>query len=59
MYKFAELSGLTKGYISILEKNQHPKTKKDLLPTMDKLEKVSKGMDISVRELIEQLDYNK
>lgn len=58
MDKFAELSGLTKGYISMLEKNQHPKTKKALLPTMDTLEKVAKGMAISVGELIEQLDSN-
>ncbi|BCP57579.1 TPA: helix-turn-helix domain-containing protein [Streptococcus suis] len=58
MDKFAELSGLTKGYISMLEKNQHPKTKKALLPTMDTLEKVAKGMSISVGELIEHLDTN-
>ncbi|HEM3614333.1 TPA: helix-turn-helix transcriptional regulator [Streptococcus suis] len=58
MDKFAELSGLTKGYISMLEKNQHPKTKKALLPTMDTLEKIAKGMAISVGELIEQLDSN-
>ncbi|HFU4497650.1 TPA: helix-turn-helix domain-containing protein [Streptococcus suis] len=58
MDKFAELSGLTKGYISMLEKNQHPKTKKALLPTLDTLEKVAKGMSIPVGELIEQLDTN-
>jgi len=58
MDKFAELSGLTKGYISMLEKNQHPKTKKALLPTLDTLKKVAKGMSISVGELIEQLDTN-
>ncbi|HFU4463194.1 TPA: helix-turn-helix domain-containing protein [Streptococcus suis] len=58
MDKFAEKSGLTKGYISMLEKNQHPKTKKALLPTMDTLDKVAKGMAIPVAELIEQLDSN-
>ncbi|HFI0036734.1 TPA: helix-turn-helix domain-containing protein [Streptococcus suis] len=58
MDKFAEKSGLTKGYISMLEKNQHPKTKKALLPTMETLEKVAKGMAIPVAELIEQLDSN-
>ena len=58
MDKFAELSGLTKGYISMLEKNQHPKTKKALLQTLDTLKKVAKGMSISVGELIEQLDTN-
>ncbi|HFU4465570.1 TPA: helix-turn-helix domain-containing protein [Streptococcus suis] len=58
MDKFAEKSGLTKGYISMLEKNQHPKTKKALLPTMDTLDKVAKGMAIPVAKLIEQLDSN-
>lgn len=58
MDKFAEKSGLTKGYISMLEKNQHPKTKKALLPTMETLDKVAKGMAIPVAELIEQLDSN-
>lgn len=56
MDKFAELSGLTKGYISMLEKNQHPKTKKALLPTLDTLEKVAKGMGLPVEELVKQLD---
>ncbi len=58
MDRFAELSGLTKGYISMLEKNQHPKTKKALLPTIETLEKVAKGMGITVSELISQLDTN-
>ncbi|HFI0420467.1 TPA: helix-turn-helix domain-containing protein [Streptococcus suis] len=58
MDRFAELSGLTKGYISMLEKNQHPKTKKALLPTMETLEKVAKGMNIAVTDLIQKLDDN-
>lgn len=56
MDKFAERSGLTKGYISMLEKNQHPKTKKALLPTLETLEKVALGMNVPVLELIQQLD---
>lgn len=58
MDKFAEKSGLTKGYISMLEKNQHPKTKKPLLPTMETLEKIAIGMGIPVHELIAQLDQD-
>lgn len=56
MDQFASLSGLTKGYISMLEKNQHPKTKKALLPTLETIEKIAKGMDIRPEQLIEQLD---
>ncbi|HFI0506684.1 TPA: helix-turn-helix domain-containing protein [Streptococcus suis] len=58
MDSFASLSGLTKGYISMLEKNQHPKTKKALLPTLETLEKVARGMDIDVSELVSLLDSN-
>ena len=56
MDKFATLSGLTKGYISMLEKNEHPKSKKPIIPTFDTIEKVAKGMNISADELVKNLD---
>ncbi|HHJ8058363.1 TPA: helix-turn-helix domain-containing protein, partial [Streptococcus pyogenes] len=40
MDRFAEKSGLTKGYISMLEKNEHPKSKKPIIPTEETLLKV-------------------
>lgn len=56
MDAFCELSDLTKGYISMLEKNEHPKSKKPIVPSYDTIEKIAKGMHISTEDLIDMLD---
>lgn len=56
MDAFCELSDLTKGYISMLEKNEHPKSKKPIIPSYETIEKIAKGMRISVESLIDMLD---
>ena len=56
MDAFCELSDLTKGYISMLEKNEHPKSKKPIVPSYETIEKVAKGMNISVDSLIDMFD---
>lgn len=56
MDAFCELSDLTKGYISMLEKNEHPKSKKPIVPSYDTIEKIAKGMQISTENLINMLD---
>lgn len=56
MDAFCELSDLTKGYISMLEKNEHPKSKKPIIPSYETIEKIAKGMQISVETLIDKLD---
>ncbi|VJW36457.1 cI repressor [Streptococcus pneumoniae] len=56
MDAFCELSDLTKGYISMLEKNEHPKSKKPIVPSYDTIEKIAKGMQISSEDLIDMLD---
>ena len=56
MDAFCELSNLTKGYISMLEKNEHPKSKKPIIPSYETIEKIAKGMQISVEALIDKLD---
>ena len=56
MDSFCELSDLTKGYISMLEKNEHPKSKKPIVPSYDTIEKIAKGMQISTDDLINMLD---
>ncbi|VJL28041.1 cI repressor [Streptococcus pneumoniae] len=56
MDAFCELSDLTKGYISMLEKNEHPKSKKPIVPSYDTIEKIAKGMQISTDDLINILD---
>lgn len=56
MDAFCELSDLTKGYISMLEKNEHPKSKKPIVPSYETIEKIAKGMQISTEDLIDMLD---
>ena len=56
MDAFCELSDLTKGYISMLEKNEHPKSKKPIVPSYDTIEKIAKGMQVSTENLIDMLD---
>ncbi|MFS6058184.1 helix-turn-helix transcriptional regulator [Streptococcus agalactiae] len=56
MDRFAEKSGLTKGYISMLEKNEHPKSKKPIIPTEETLLKVAKGMGVDIDFVLSRLD---
>lgn len=56
MDRFAEKSGLTKGYISMLEKNEHPKSKKPIIPTEETLLKVAKGMGVDIDFVLSKLD---
>ena len=53
---FAKLSGISKGYISMLERNQNPKTKLPIAPTIETFSKVAKATGISVNELFEIVD---
>ncbi len=53
---FAEKCGLSHTYISALEKNIDPRTNKPIAPTLDTVKFVSKGMDISIEEILKILD---
>lgn len=46
MDEFAKRSDLSKGYISMLEKNKNPKTNKPIVPSMDTIWKVSRAMNM-------------
>lgn len=50
MEEFAAKSGLSKGYISMLEKNENPRTKKPIIPTLETINQVADviGMDLQV-----------
>ncbi len=56
MEEFSKRSGLSKGYISMLEKNKHPQNKKEIAPSLETFDKVAKGMRISVDELIKSVN---
>lgn len=56
MDEFARFSGLSKGYISMLEKNENPRTKLPIMPTTKTLTCVAKAMSLSVAELMDRLN---
>lgn len=56
MDDFAKLSGLSKGYISMLEKNRHPQSGKPLSPTLDTYKACAIAMGMTLNELLEIVD---
>lgn len=56
MQEFADKSGLSKGYISMLERGKHPQSNRQLVPSINTFGKVAAAMGISVDELIANLD---
>lgn len=56
MDEFAKRSGLSKGYISMLEKNRNPKTGKPIIPSILTYQSVAKAMSTSVDVLMKTVD---
>ncbi len=56
MDDFAQMSGLSKGYISMLEKNENPRTKLPIMPTTKTLSSVALALGISVSELMDKIN---
>lgn len=56
MERFAERSGLSKGYVSMLEQNRNPKNGKEIRPSVETIKKVSATIGITVDELMAMLD---
>ena len=56
MDDFSRLSGLSKGYISMLEKNENPRTKLPIMPTTKTLSSVAKVLGVSVSELMDNIN---
>lgn len=56
MDDFAQMSGLSKGYISMLEKNENPRTKLPIMPTTKTLESVAKAFGITISALMNRLN---
>lgn len=56
MDDFAKLSGISKGYISMLEKNRNPSTEKPIAPTMQIIKKVAAAMKEDINVLVSMLD---
>ena len=56
MQDFANKSGLSKGYISMLEKNKHPRNNKEIVPSITTFNKVAIAMGISLDQLVGMVD---
>lgn len=58
--QFATISGLSKGYISMLESGKNPKTGKKLAPSLEVTKKVSAALSMSLNDvlaIVEPLDW--
>lgn len=54
--QFATTAKLSRVYVSNIENNYNPKTKKEIIPTSNVLKKVAKAMGLSLDELTNKLD---
>ena len=53
---FSRISGVSNGYISMLEKNEHPKTKKPIVPSLEKMKCIASAMGMMLDALLEIID---
>lgn len=53
---FAAVSGLTNGYISMLERNKHPRTGEPIAPTVETYKKVAAATGVTFDELLSLVD---
>lgn len=51
MDAFSKRSGISKSYISLLEKNKHPKTGKPIAPSAKSIKQAAEGMNMNFDEL--------
>lgn len=58
MQAFADLCGFSKAYVSILENNINPSTKKPVSPTMQTFKKIASATGQDLNNFIESLDDN-
>lgn len=56
MDAFSLKSGISKSYISLLEKNSHPKTGKKIAPSIQCIKQAADGMNMSFDDLFSLLD---
>ena len=56
MEQFAKLSGLSKAYISILERNVNPVNGKPVIPSLETIKSVSQAVGMDFNEVIAMLD---
>lgn len=58
MDTFSDKSGISKAYISLLEKNKHPKTGKAITPSIQCIKQAADGMDMDFNDLFSMIEGN-
>lgn len=58
MQDFANISGISKAYIGVLEKIYNPKTKEPVAPTLEKMKAIAGAMGMSLDEMLKALNTN-
>lgn len=59
MQEFSDASGISKAYISMLEKGKHPQHGKPINPSYEVIEKAARAMGVSVNELTKGGHYKR
>ena len=54
--QFANICGVSNGYISMLEEGKNPRTGEPLIPSLPTLKKISSAMNISLHDLIASVE---
>lgn len=58
MQDFANLSGISKAYIGVLEKVYNPTTKEPVAPSLPKIQAIASAMGMELDDLLKLLDVN-
>ncbi len=58
MQEFADKAALSKGYISMLEKGKHPQNNREIIPSIETVNKIANAMNLSIDELLAKIDGN-
>lgn len=55
---FAKKTNLSKGYISMLEKNKNPQNGKPIAPSLETIKTVANAINMDIKDLLKMLDDN-
>lgn len=58
MDDFAKKSGISKAYISLLEKGKHPQSGKPIIPSLETIKKASAAMNMSFETVLNSIDQD-
>ena len=56
MRDFETLSGISRGYLSMLEKNQNPRSKKPITPSIDMIKQVASAIGMTFDQIFDLMD---